>query len=102
VETLWQTFKLQKWDMPAVRKYEPDVVNGMDLHYDNETIGMIGYLNTGFQGGGTFFPRWNLAIGRSGDVAPGSVAVYPGGVSHEHRTLPVTAGVRYMLSNSLY
>jgi hypothetical protein len=30
------------------------------------------------------------------------VAVYPGGVSHEHMALPITAGVRYMLSNALY
>jgi S-adenosylmethionine decarboxylase len=102
VETLWRTFKLQKWDAPAVRKFEPQVVSGMDLHYDNEIVGMIGYLNTGFEDGGTFFPRWNLTIGRSGDLAPGSVAVYPGGVSHEHLALRITAGTRYMLANSFY
>jgi hypothetical protein len=102
LETLWKTFKLQKWDMPAVRKFEPTVVSGMDLHYDSEIVGMIGYLNTGFEGGGTCFPRWDLTIGRSGDVPPGTVAVYPGGISHEHLALPITAGVRYMLSNSFY
>ena len=102
MESLWQSFKLQKWDMPAVRKFEPEVVNEMALHYDNEIIGMIGYLNQEFTGGGTHFPRWNLVIGRSGDVPPGSVIVYPGGISHEHEVLPVTAGKRYMLANSFY
>jgi S-adenosylmethionine decarboxylase len=102
MESLWQSFTLQKWDMPAVRKFEPEVVNDMALHYDNEIIGMIGYLNQEFTGGGTRFPRWNLVIGRSGDVPPGSVIVYPGGISHEHEVLPVTEGKRYMLANSFY
>ena len=102
LESLWQTFKLQKWELPAVRKFEPEVVKGMALHYDNEIIGMIGYLNQEFTGGGTFFPRWNLVIGRSGEVPVGSVIVYPGGISHEHAVLPVTAGKRYMLANSFY
>jgi hypothetical protein len=102
IECLWRTFKLQKWDMPAVRKFEPNVVSGMELHYDSEIVGMIGYLNTAFEGGGTYFPRWNLTVGRSGDVVPGTVAVYPGGISHEHLANPVTAGVRYMLANSFY
>ena len=102
VEGLWQTFKLQKWDIPGVRKYEPDVVKGMDLHYDAETVGMIGYLSDGFTGGGTHFPRWNATVGSSGAVVIGSVVVYPGGVSHEHLALPITAGRRYTLSNALY
>jgi hypothetical protein len=102
VEALWVTFKLQKWDVPGVRRFEPDVVNAMDLHYDAETVGMIGYLSDGFEGGGTHFPRWNTVVGRSGEVIVGSVVVYPGGVSHEHAALSVTAGRRYMLSNSLY
>jgi S-adenosylmethionine decarboxylase len=102
MESLWQTFKLQKWDVPAVRKFEPEGVKDMALHYDNEIIGMIGYLNQEFTGGGTYFPRWNRVIGRSGEVPVGSVIVYPGGLSHEHAVLPVTAGKRYMLANSFY
>ncbi|KAL6076598.1 Procollagen-lysine,2-oxoglutarate 5-dioxygenase 1 [Balamuthia mandrillaris] len=100
MEAKWVTFKLQKWDMPAVRKYEPDVVNSMDLHYDLETLSMVGYLSKDFVGGGTYFPRWKLLVGGHEDVVPGSVVLYPGGISHEHKALPITAGKRYMLSNS--
>jgi S-adenosylmethionine decarboxylase proenzyme len=102
LEGLWTTFRLQKWDLPAVRKYEPDVVRQMDLHYDAETVGMVGYLNADFEGGGTHFPRWGLTVGESGHVQVGSVIVYPGGVSHEHLARPITAGRRYTLANSFY
>ncbi len=102
LEGLWGTFRLQKWDLPAVRKYEPDVVRQMDLHYDAETIGMVGYLNADFEGGGTHFPRWGLTVGDSGRVQVGSVIVYPGGVSHEHLARPIVSGRRYTLANSFY
>ena len=88
--------------MPAVRKYEPDVVSQMDLHYDAETVGMVGYLNSDFEGGGTYFPRWNLTVGDSTSVRVGSVIVYPGGISHEHSALRIGAGRRYALANSFY
>ena len=102
LEGLWTTFRLQRWDMPAVRKYEPDVVSQMDLHYDAETVGMVGYLNSDFEGGGTCFPRWNLTVGDSTSVRVGSVIVYPGGISHEHSALRIGAGRRYALANSFY
>lgn len=103
VETLWTTFKLQKWDTPEIRKYEPEVVNQMDLHYDLETVAFVTYLGgPTFVGGGTYFPRWNLTVGSHLNVQQGSAIVYPGGVSHEHSALPITAGVRYMLGGSLY
>jgi len=100
LEGLWPTFRLQKWDLPAVRKYEPDVVRQMDLHHDAETIGMVAYLNADFEGGGTHFPRWGLTVGESGRVLVGSVIVYPGGVSHEHLARPVVSGRCYTLVNS--
>lgn len=102
VEGLWRTWRLQKWDPGAVRRFEPDVVAGMDVHFDAETVGMIGYLSRDFAGGGTHFPRWGLVVGSSSDVAVGSAVVYPGGVSHEHGALPITQGRRYTLANSFY
>ena len=103
VEALWTTFKLQRWDIPEVRKYLPDLINQMDLHYDLETVALVTYLSgPTFIGGGTYFPRWNVTVGNHDNVRPGSAIVYPGGVSHEHSALPITAGVRYMLGGSLY
>jgi len=102
MEAMWVTFKLQKWDVPAVRKYEVDVIKQMDLHYDLETVAMVGYLNDAFTGGGTYFPRWKLTVGSHENVKVGSVVIYPGGVSHEHMALPITSGKRYALANSFY
>jgi len=102
MEALWVTFKLQKWDCPAVRRYEVNVVKQMDLHYDLETVAMVGYLSKDFVGGGTYFPRWKLTVGGHTDVVVGSAVLYPGGISHEHSAHPITGGKRYMLANSFY
>lgn len=102
MSAFWVTFKLQKWDCPAVRRYEPHVVNQMDLHYDLETVAMVGYLSKDFVGGGTYFPRWDMTVGSHDNVVVGACVLYPGGVSHEHSAKAITAGKRYMLSNSFY
>lgn len=102
LERLWPTWRLQKWDPPATRRYEPDVVAGMDLHHDAESVAMVGYLNADFTGGGTEFPRWGLVVGDHASVRVGSVVVFPGGVSHAHAARPVTSGRRYTLANSFY
>lgn len=102
MEAIWTTWKLQKWDPPALRRYEPGVVAAMGLHHDAESVAMVGYLNDAFEGGGTGFPRWNLTVGDARTVSVGSVVVFPGGVSHEHLAHPVTAGRRYTLANSFY
>lgn len=102
IEGLWPTWKLRKWDPPAVRRYEPPGVVDTALHHDVEAVSMIGYLNHDFMGGGIGFPRWNLKIGDSTSVAVGSVVVYPGGVAHQHLARPVTDGRQYTLANSFY
>ncbi len=102
LERLWPTWTLQKWDPPATRRYEPHVVAGMDLHHDAESVGMVGYLNADFIGGGTYFPRWGVTVGDAANIRVGSVVTFPGGVSHVHGAHPVTAGRRYTLANSFY
>lgn len=102
LEGLWSTFRLERWDAPVVRRYEPSGVSRMGLHHDTEAIGLIGYLNAGFAGGGTHFPRWGLTVGDAAGVRPGSVIVHPGGVSHAHLAHPVTAGRRYTLAASFH
>jgi hypothetical protein len=103
VEDLWKTFTIQKRDMPFVLKYSMDVIKEMKLHYDCETVSMVIYLNRDFEGGGTFFPKWNFVAGAvPGDFSIGSMVVYPGGVSHEHMGLPITSGVRYLMLGCFY
>ena len=50
LEALWQTFRVDQWATPVVRKYEPARIAGMQLHYDTETISLLGYLNADFDG----------------------------------------------------
>lgn len=94
IEKLWQSFTITKYDMPYMLKYDPIHVKKMNLHYDLETVALIVYLNTDYEGGGTYFPRWNF---RMQPKKPGQAAMWPGGVSHEHIGLPITKGLRYLL-----
>jgi hypothetical protein len=96
---LWRTFELSKVSRPYVLRYSPDLVRSMDLHHDAETVTLVTYLNTEFEGGGTYFPRWGYHTGKP---APGTAIIYPGGLSHEHEGIAITAGVRYLMCGSFY
>ena len=94
IKKLWRSFSVERFDAPYLLKYEPGKVEKMNLHYDLETVAMIVYLNTEYEGGGTYFPRWKLHVQPN---KPGQAAMWPGGVSHEHIGMPITGGVRYIL-----
>lgn len=94
ISKLWRSFKVERFDQPYLLKYEPDKVNKMNLHYDFETVAMVCYLNMGYEGGGTYFPRWKFHLQPE---KAGQAAIWPGGVSHEHMGLPTTGGIRYLL-----
>lgn len=99
MEKTWSTFHLAKVSPPYILKYAADNICGMALHHDNETLTLVVYLNTAFEGGGTYFPKWDyLVSGR----CPGSAILYPGGLSHEHEGLPIRSGTRYLLCGSFY
>ncbi len=101
MEKLWTTFTLQKKDRPYLLRYEPSVVNKMNLHYDNETLALVITLSQPeeYEGGGTYFPRWNYSTGKP---QAGEAILYPGGVSHEHMGLETTAGKRYLCLCAFY
>ena len=69
IERLWTTFRVQLIDPPYLLKYQPGGVDRMALHHDIETVSMIVYLNTEFEGGGTRFPRFDY---ETGSPAPGT------------------------------
>lgn len=96
---LWRTFELSKVSRPYILKYSPDQVRSMDLHHDAETVTLVVYLNQEFEGGGTHFPRWSYHTGKP---APGTAIIYPGGLSHEHEGIAITAGRRYLMCGSFY
>lgn len=102
MEAKWVTFKLQKVSKPYILKYSPDAVKEMKLHHDLETVTLVVYLNTDFEGGGTRFPRWSYFTNANGKPAPGSAIIYPGGLSHEHEGVAITSGKRYLMCGSFY
>lgn len=99
MEGMWRTFKLKKVSRPYILKYSADAIRDMKMHHDLETLTLVCYLNTEFEGGGTHFPRWSYTTGKQ---APGTAILYPGGLSHEHEGLAITSGRRYLLCGSYY
>lgn len=98
-EHLWPVFEVKRWDPPYLLRYEAGAVASMKAHYDLETCAVVCYLNDGFEGGGTYFPRWRYS---TASCAPGTAVMYPGGLSHVHEARPVTAGVRYVLCSCFF
>jgi hypothetical protein len=99
MERTWRTFRLQKCSPPYLLKYAPDGIRSMALHHDLETVTLVVYLNADFEGGGTYFPKWDYVVS---ERRPGAAILYPGGLSHEHEGLPIHSGTRYLLCGSFY
>lgn len=99
MEKTWSTFHLAKVSAPYLLKYSADAIRSMAMHHDLETLTLVVYLNTAFEGGGTYFPKWDyLVSGRR----PGAAILYPGGLSHEHEGRAIHSGTRYLLCGSFY
>lgn len=88
----WWPLSLGKNRMPFVLKYSPDGQPSLDPHHDASMISMTIVLNDEYEGGHLTFPRqhWD-----SRGIAPGTMVIFPGRVTHVHWVLPVTAGTRY-------
>lgn len=99
IERLWDVFTIQRLKRPYVLKYEPDVVSAMGPHWDVETVTLIVYLNDDYEGGGTYFRKWDYSTGRP---RPGTGILFPGGLSHIHEGRPVVTGRRYLLCGAYF
>lgn len=93
IKKLWPEFDLQIYDHPYLLKYSAQTSRGMELHVDEEPLALICYLNDGYEGGGTTFPRYDYSTGKK---PVGTALMYPGLRSHRHAGLPITSGVRYL------
>jgi hypothetical protein len=92
-------FNGSKISPPYILRYEStnSYESKMDIHFDNEQIPVIIYLNDDFEGGGTYFPLFNKVInGKTGDLL-----FYPGGITHPHGGKKITKGKRYLLLFSI-
>ena len=97
---LFPTFNPTHHDEVYILRYRADngKQQGMEAHYDGEPLACILTLNSEFEGGGTFYPKWGYVA----KVGPGEMMLYPGGLSHLHGGRKITAGRRYVLLHALY
>jgi len=97
---LFPKFNPTHHDEVYILRYRADKgkQQGMEAHYDSEPLACILTLNREFQGGGTYYPKWDFtALAETGEML-----LYPGGLSHLHGGKKITAGKRYALLHALY
>lgn len=102
LESLWPACPLERWAAPVVQRREPELSPPRQIRPEADTVRLLGLLNTDFAGGGTHFPRWGLTVGDSASARVGRFILHPSGVSHQHRTSPVTSGREYTLASSFF
>ncbi len=74
-------------------RYTTDRQSHLSLHHDFSHITMVVKLNDEFDGGGTWFPKYNLL---SNPERVGTATLHPGMVTHLHGARPIHAGKRYI------
>lgn len=81
---------------PFLIRYDMHRQQDMDLHYDGQSeLTFTVALNENFEGGHLEFPRQSF---RSDAVPVGHALVFPGGLSHLHRAMPIRSGERRSLT----
>lgn len=93
---LW-TLEGKGWDNMFsenfLARYTTDRQSHLALHHDFSHVTMVVKLNDEFDGGGTWFPKYNLL---SNPERVGVATLHPGMVTHLHGARPIYAGKRYI------
>lgn len=74
-------------------RYTPDKQAHLSLHHDFSQITAVVKLNDEFDGGGTWFPKYNKL---SNPKRVGTATLHPGMVTHLHGARPIYNGRRYI------
>lgn len=75
-------------------RYTTDRQSHLSLHHDFSHVTMVVKLNDEFEGGGTWFPKYNLL---SNPKKIGTATLHPGMVTHLHGARPIDSGKRYIV-----
>jgi predicted 2-oxoglutarate/Fe(II)-dependent dioxygenase YbiX len=100
IASLSWSFRLTRCDEAFLVRYGPG--GGFKRHLDHipggrmrpRLLSVICYLNDGFTGGRTLFPRQDHAV----EPRAGKVVLYPSGITHPHEVEPVRGGERLVLT----
>lgn len=74
-------------------KYLPDAQSHLAIHHDHSHLSLVVKLNDEFDGGGTYFPKYNLL---SNPERAGTATIHPGQITHRHGARPIHSGRRYI------
>lgn len=95
--TWYWTLEGQGWDEMVdetfIIRYRADKQGHLSLHHDYSSYTLAVKLNDEFEGGGTFFPAYNLL---ANPKRVGNAILHPGLISHRHGGRPVYSGTRYI------
>jgi len=90
-------WKLEGWNSVKsenfMARYTTDRQSHLSLHHDFSHITMVVKLNDEFEGGGTWFPKYNTL---SNPKRVGTATLHPGMITHLHGARPIYAGKRYI------
>lgn len=79
-----------------IARYKPDQQKHLACHHDGSLLSMVVTLNSDYEGGGTYFPKYKTLVRPS---QPGHAILFPGLITHLHGGRPVTKGTRYIIAS---
>ena len=85
----WDAFSNENF----MARYTTTRQSHLSLHHDRSHLTLVVKLNDEFDGGGTWFPKYNLL---SNPERIGTAALHPGMITHQHGARPIYAGRRYI------
>jgi glycosyltransferase involved in cell wall biosynthesis/GR25 family glycosyltransferase involved in LPS biosynthesis len=92
------TLEGEGWDNLSsenfIAKYDTENQGSLDLHHDNSVITLNVRLNSDFEGGGTYLPKYKTTLQPK---KIGYAMAHPGNITHLHGGRPVESGTRYIL-----
>lgn len=87
--TGWDTVE----DETFIIRYKPDKQGQLSVHHDYSSYTIGVRLNDEFEGGGTFFPKYQVTAMPKRN---GNAFLHPGMITHRHGGKPVYSGTRYI------
>ena len=93
---VWKKYKYSYKDINIsfIVKYSMDGQRELRPHHDSSAFTTSICLNDDFEGGGCHFIRQDKSVINK-DI--GSVIIHPGRLTHYHKGLPISSGVRYIM-----
>ena len=91
----WELIEYRGINDAFVIRYDATTGTALRLHHDVAQVSASVKLNDDYSGGTLEFPRQGFT---NADIPVGHLLAWPSLVTHPHRSLPVTRGVKYSLT----